>query len=76
MFILRVFEKRRELNLQTHVAFLDFEKAFEKVNRNKLWTIMEEQGHTQHLIRVIQSLYHNSKIIINTGKTKLKDNNK
>jgi hypothetical protein len=71
MFILQqVFEKRREFSLQTHVAFIDFEKAFDKVNRNKLWTIMEEQGYPQHLIRVIQSLCHNSKIIINTGKNK------
>jgi hypothetical protein len=52
------------------MVFVDFEKVFDKVNRNKLWTIMEEKGHTQHLIRVIQSLYHNSKIIINTGKNK------
>jgi hypothetical protein len=32
---------------------------------------MEEQGYPQNLIRVMQSLYRNSKIIINTGKTKL-----
>jgi hypothetical protein len=55
IFILQVTEKRREFNLQTHVAFIDFEKAFDKVNRNKLWTITEEQGYPQHLIRVIQS---------------------
>jgi hypothetical protein len=68
-----VFEKRREFNLQTHVAFIDFEKAFDEVNINKLWTIMEHQGYPQHLIRVIQSLYHNSKIIINTGKNKTEE---
>jgi hypothetical protein len=38
-----VFEIRREFNLQKHVAFIDFEKAFDKVNRNKLWAIVEEQ---------------------------------
>jgi hypothetical protein len=74
LFILQqVFEKIREFNLQTHVAFIDFEKAFDKVNRNKLWIIMEEPGYPQHLIRVIQSLYHNSKIIINTGKNKTEE---
>jgi hypothetical protein len=36
VFILQVFEKRREFNLQTHVTFIDFEKVFDKVNRNKL----------------------------------------
>jgi hypothetical protein len=34
---------------------------------------MEEQGYPQHLIRLIQSLYHNSKIIINTGKNKTEE---
>jgi hypothetical protein len=68
-FILQqVFEKRKEFNIQTHVALIDVEKVFDKVNRNKLWTIMEEQGYPQDLIRVIQSLYRNSNIIINTGK--------
>jgi hypothetical protein len=66
-------KKRREFNLQTHVAFSDFEKAFDKLNRNKLWTITEEQGYPQHLIRVIQSLYHYSKIIINTGRNKTEE---
>jgi hypothetical protein len=43
------------------------------VNRNKLWTITEEQGYPQHLIRVIQSWYRNSKIIINTGKNRIEE---
>jgi hypothetical protein len=73
MFILQqLYEKRKEFDIQTNVAFIVFEKLFDKVNRNKLWTIMEEQDYPQDLIRVIQSLYHNSKIISNTGKNKLK----
>ena len=31
----QIFEKIREFNFQTHVAFIDFEKAFDRVNRNK-----------------------------------------
>jgi hypothetical protein len=34
---------------------------------------MKEQDYPQHLITVIQSLYHNSKIIINTGKNKTEE---
>jgi hypothetical protein len=44
-----------------------------KVNRNKLWTMMEEQGYPQHLMRAIRSLYHNSKIIINKRKNKTEE---
>ena len=28
----QTIEKRRELNLETHIAFLDLEKAFNRVN--------------------------------------------
>jgi hypothetical protein len=30
-------KKRREFNPETHMAFLDLEKAFDRVNRNQLW---------------------------------------
>ena len=30
--IKQTIEKRRELNLETHIAFLDLEKAFDRVN--------------------------------------------
>jgi len=33
--IKQTIQKRRELNLETHIAFLDLEKAFDRVNRNK-----------------------------------------
>lgn len=74
VFILQqLFEKRREFNLQTHVAFVDFVKAFDRVNRSLLWTIMKDGGYPQHLINTIKSLYCNSKIIINTGRNKTQE---
>ena len=33
--IKQTIEKRRQFNLETHMAFLDLEKAFDRVNRNK-----------------------------------------
>ena len=35
--IQQIIEKRREFNLEIHKAFLDPEKAFERVDRNQLW---------------------------------------
>ena len=40
--IKQTIEKRREFNLETHIAFLDLEKAFERVNRNQLWQILNK----------------------------------
>jgi hypothetical protein len=34
-----LIEKRREFNLETHLAFLDYVKAFDKVKRDKLFEI-------------------------------------
>ena len=35
--IKQTIAKRREFNLETHIVFLDPEKAFDRVIRNQLW---------------------------------------
>jgi hypothetical protein len=62
-----MIEKRREFNLEMHIAFVDFEKAFDRVSRHLLWSVMEIRGHPQQTIKAIQSLYNESNIVINTG---------
>jgi hypothetical protein len=51
-----IIEKRREFNKETHRAFIDFEKAFDNVNRRVLWNIMEKRGFPRHLTGAIGSL--------------------
>lgn len=68
--IKRILEKRREVNLETHIAFIDFEKAFDSVVRNKLWDIMYKNGYPKHLVETVKSLYKNTRIIINAGTLK------
>jgi hypothetical protein len=46
--------------LSTYLLFIDYEKAFEKINRNKLWAILHVKGYPQHLINTIKVLYNNS----------------
>jgi hypothetical protein len=62
-----MIEKRREFNLEMHIAFVDFEKAFDQVSRHLLWSVMEIRGYPQQIIKAIQSLYNESNIVINTG---------
>jgi len=59
--IKQTIEKRREFNLETHIAFLDLEKAFYRVNRNELWQIINKRDIPYHLIEVIKSLYKNTR---------------
>lgn len=68
IFIMRqIIEKRREFGLETHLAFIDYEKAFDKVKRPLLWKILEIRGFPKHLISAVKSLYVNTKIVISSG---------
>lgn len=44
--IKQTLEKHRE----THLAFIDFEKVFDQVNRVKLWTVVRKKGYPNHLV--------------------------
>lgn len=61
----QIIQKRREFNLPTYMMFVDYEKAFDRVKRDKLWEIMYDKCYPIHLIRVIQSMYNNTEILIN-----------
>ena len=50
------------------MAFLDLEKAFTRVNRNKLWQILTRKGIPYHLIEVIRSIYKNIGVQTETGR--------
>jgi len=41
--IQQTMQKRTEFNLETHIAFMDLEKAFDRVNQNKLWQILNKE---------------------------------
>jgi len=38
-----IIEKRREFNLESHFAFLDYVKAFDRVKRDKLFEILQSK---------------------------------
>ena len=47
----QIMEKRKEFNLETHILFVDYKKAFDKVSRPKLWNILQKKGNTITLNR-------------------------
>lgn len=40
-FILKLILEKRKFNLELHTAFIDYEKAFDKLNREKLLFILK-----------------------------------
>jgi hypothetical protein len=59
-----IIEKRREYKLPTCLLFIDYEKASDRVGRNKLWAILRNKGYPQHLINAIKVLYNNSDLCL------------
>ena len=49
----KAIEKRREL----FVAFIDLEKAYDRVNWAKLWEALRQAQVGEGLVRAVQSLY-------------------
>ena len=62
-------KKAREF--QKNFCFIDYAKAFDCVDHNKLWKILKEMGIPDHLTRLPRNLYAGQEAIVRTvhGKT-------
>jgi sorting nexin-29 len=54
-------EKRRVFNLETHFLFLEYEKAFDQVNRLKLFNILQKRNIPDPLFTEILKIYEHKK---------------
>jgi len=64
----QITEKYRKFNIPTYIAFIYLKKkAFDSVDRDKLWTIMLSKVIPTRLITVIQKIYTENIIIVNAG---------
>ena len=52
-----IIEKAREFQKNIYLRFLDYAKAFDCVDHNKLWEILQEVGIPDHLICLLRNLY-------------------
>ena len=59
----QIMEKRKKHNLPLFLLFIDYEKAYNNVNRDKLWEIMDNKI-PNYLLNTIKCIYRNTKIII------------
>ena len=50
-------EKAREFQKNIYFCFIDYAKAFDCVDHNKLWKILKEMGIPHHLICLSRNLY-------------------
>ena len=52
-----IMEKVREFQKNIYFCFIDYAKAFDYVDHNKLWTILKEMGIPDHLTCLLRNLY-------------------
>ena len=52
-----IVEKAREFQKNIYFCFIDYAKAFDYVDHNKLWEILKEMGLPDHLIGLLRNLY-------------------
>ena len=50
-----IIEKASEF--QENICFIDYAKAFDYVNHNKLWKVLKEMGIPDHLTCLFRNLY-------------------
>jgi len=58
IFALRqTMEKYREKQKGLHMAFIDLEKAYDRVPRSEVWRCMREKGVSEKYVRLVQDMY-------------------
>ena len=62
-----IIEKTREFQKNIYFCCIDYAKAFDCVDHNKLWKILKEMGIPDHLTCLLRSLYAGQEATIRTG---------
>ena len=61
-----IFEKAREFQENIYLCFIDYAKAFDYVDHNKLWKILQEMGIPDNLTCLLRNLYPSQEETVRT----------
>ena len=62
-----IIEKAGEFQENIYFCFVDYAKAFDCVDHNKLWKILKEMGIPDHMTCLLRNLYAGQKATVRTG---------
>ena len=62
-----IIKEARKFQKNIYFCFTDYAKAFDCVDHNKLWKILEETGIPEHLTRHLRNLHAGQKATVRTG---------
>ena len=62
-----IIKKATEFQKNIYFCFIDYAKAFDGVDHNKLWKILKEMGIPDHLTYLLRNLYAGQETTVRTG---------
>ena len=62
-----IIEKTREFQKNIYFCFIDYAKAFDYVDHNKLWKILQEMGIPGHLTCLLRNPYADQEATVRNG---------
>ena len=62
-----MIEKAKEFQKSIYFCFIDYAKAFDCVDHNKLWKTLKEMGIQDHLTCLLRNLYAGREAAVKTG---------
>ena len=60
-------KKQESSRINIYFCFIDYAKAFDCVDHNKLWKILKEMGTPDHLTYLLRNLYAGQEATVRTG---------
>ena len=62
-----IIKKARQFQKNIYSCFIDYAKAFDCVNYNKLWINLKEMGTPDHLTCLLRNMYAGQEATVRTG---------
>ena len=62
-----IIKNAREFQKDIYFCFIDYAKAFDCVDHNKLWKILQEMGIPDPLVCLVRNLYADQEVTVRTG---------
>ena len=63
-----IIKKIREFQKNIYFCFIDYAKAFDCVDHNKLWEMLQEMSTPDHLTCLLRNLYASQEATVKTGR--------
>ena len=60
-----IIEKARQFQKDIYFCFINYAKAFDCVDHNKLWKTLKDMGIPEHLTCLLRNLYAGQETIVN-----------